>query len=291
MLLSMTGYGKSEKKSKDFSVNVEIKSINNRFFDPVIKIHPQFRVYEQEIISSIKNECIRGRVFLNIDISLNKDANQFKLNKNKLKSYLSIINDISIESKIDEPASLSHLLRYQDIIDSVDINNDIKNKKFLFNSINSAIKDFKNFRKIEGKNLLIDINRLIKKNNSIYSKIKKISINDTKKELNKYKKKIKLYMPNLSKLDDDRLYQEIAIILEKKDINEELVRLNSHFKLFSIFLRSKKNEGKKKNFLLQEMIREINTIGSKSDNVKIRHLVVDMKDNLEKIREQVQNIL
>ena len=291
MLLSMTGYGKSEKKSKDFSVNVEIKSINNRFFDPVIKIHPQFRVYEQEIISSIKNECIRGRVFLNIDISLNKDANQFKLNKNKLKSYLSIINDISIESKIDEPASLSHLLRYQDIIDSVNINNDIKNKKFLFNSINSAIKDFKNFRKIEGKNLLIDINRLIKKNNSIYSKIKKISINDTKKELNKYKKKIKLYMPNLSKLDDDRLYQEIAIILEKKDINEELVRLNSHFKLFSIFLRSKKNEGKKKNFLLQEMIREINTIGSKSDNVKIRHLVVDMKDNLEKIREQVQNIL
>jgi len=291
MLLSMTGYGKSEKKSKDFSVNVEIKSINNRFFDPVIKIHPQFRVYEQEIISSIKNECIRGRVFLNIDISLNKDANQFKLNKNKLKSYLSIINDICVESKIDEPASLSHLLRYQDIIDSVDINNDIKNKKFLFNSINSAIKDFKNFRKIEGKNLLIDINRLIKKNNSIYSKIKKISINDTKKELNKYKKKIKLYMPNLSKLDDDRLYQEIAIILEKKDINEELVRLNSHFKLFSIFLRSKKNEGKKKNFLLQEMIREINTIGSKSDNVKIRHLVVDMKDNLEKIREQVQNIL
>ena len=291
MLLSMTGYGKSEKKSKDFSVNVEIKSINNRFFDPVIKIHPQFRVYEQEIISSIKNECIRGRVFLNIDISLNKDANQFKLNKNKLKSYLSIINDICVESKIDEPASLSHLLRYQDIIDSVDVNNDIKNKKFLFNSINSAIKDFKNFRKIEGKNLLIDINRLIKKNNSIYSKIKKISINDTKKELNKYKKKIKLYMPNLSKLDDDRLYQEIAIILEKKDINEELVRLNSHFKLFSIFLRSKKNEGKKKNFLLQEMIREINTIGSKSDNVKIRHLVVDMKDNLEKIREQVQNIL
>ena len=98
-------------------------------------------------------------------------------------------------------------------------------------------------------------------------------------------------MPNLSKLDDDRLYQEIAIIIEKKDINEEIIRLDSHFKLFLSFLNSKKNEGKKKNFLLQEMIREVNTIGSKSDNVKIRHLVVDMKDNLEKIREQVQNIL
>ena len=98
-------------------------------------------------------------------------------------------------------------------------------------------------------------------------------------------------MPNLSKLDDDRLYQEIAIILEKKDINEEIIRLDSHLKLFISFLNNKKNEGKKKNFLLQEMIREVNTIGAKSDNVKIRHLVVDVKDNLEKIREQVQNIL
>ena len=122
-------------------------------------------------------------------------------------------------------------------------------------------------------------------------KINKISESDTQKELEKYKKKIKSYMPNLSKLDDDRLYQEIAIILEKKDINEEIVRLDSHFKLFSLFLKSKNNEGKKKNFLLQEMNREVNTIGSKSDNVKVRHMIVEMKDNLEKIREQVQNIL
>ena len=98
-------------------------------------------------------------------------------------------------------------------------------------------------------------------------------------------------MPNLSKLDDDRLYQEIGIILEKKDINEELVRLSSHFKLFSLFLKSKNNEGKKKNFLLLEINREVNTIGSKSDNLKIRHMIVEMKDYLEKIREQVQNIL
>ena len=98
-------------------------------------------------------------------------------------------------------------------------------------------------------------------------------------------------MPNLSKLDDDRLYQEIAIILEKKDINEELVRFRSHLKLFTMYLKNKNNEGKKKNFLLQEMNREVNTIGSKSDNISIRHLVVDAKDSLEKLREQVQNIL
>ena len=98
-------------------------------------------------------------------------------------------------------------------------------------------------------------------------------------------------MPNFSKLEDDRLYQEIAIIIEKKDISEEIVRLNSHLDLFNSYLNSKKSEGKKKNFLLQEMNREINTIGSKSDNIKIKHLVVDIKNNLEKTREQVQNIL
>ena len=291
MILSMTGYGKSERKSKNFSVNVEIKSINNRFFDPIPKIHPSLKGYEQEILSLLKNECIRGRIFLNIDVDKNNHTNQFKLNKTKLKSYLSIITEISKESKIDESASLSHLLKYQDLIESTNIDNDYKNKKVVFRTIKSALKDFKNFRKKEGENLLSDINTVVKRNNNIFDKIKKISNRDTKKELQKYKKKIKNYMPNLSKLDDDRLYQEIAIILEKKDINEELVRLNSHFKLFSLFLKSKSNEGKKKNFLLQEMIREINTIGSKSDNVKIRHLVVDMKDNLEKIREQVQNIL
>ena len=291
MILSMTGYGKSERKNKNFSVNVEIKSINSRFFDPIPRIHPSIKGFEQEIISLIKDECIRGRVFLNIDVDKNNNSNQFKLNKTKLKSYISIINEIAKESKIDDSVSLSNILRYQDLIENINLDDNQENKKIVFSAVKSAIRDFKNFRKKEGENLSSDINSLLKKNNSIFNKIEKLSNKDTKGELKTYKKKIKNYMPNLSKLDDDRLYQEIAIILEKKDINEELVRLKSHFGLFSLFLKSNSNEGKKKNFLLQEMIREVNTIGSKSDNVKIRHLVVNMKDNLEKIREQVQNIL
>ena len=107
-----------------------------------------------------------------------------------------------------------------------------------------------------------------------------------------YKNKIKTVFPDYNKkLDNDRVYQEIAIIMEKKDINEEIIRLKSHMKLFNTYLNSKDNTGKKMNFLLQEMSREINTIGSKSDKIKINHIVVDIKDNLEKIKEQVQNIL
>ena len=291
MILSMTGYGRSEKKGKNFSINVEIKSINNRFYDPIPKIHPFLKEYEIEILSLIKNECNRGRVFININIDRDNSINSFQLNKNKLKSYLAIINDISKEAKIKESISLSHLLRYQDIIENTTFDTGSSVRKNLISAVKDAIKDLNKFRLEEGKNLLSDINLSLDKNYSLMKKINKISESDAQKELEKYKKKIKSYMPNLSKLDDDRLYQEIAIILEKKDINEEIVRLDSHFKLFSLFLKSKNNEGKKKNFLLQEMNREVNTIGSKSDNVKVRHMIVEMKDNLEKIREQVQNIL
>jgi uncharacterized protein (TIGR00255 family) len=108
--------------------------------------------------------------------------------------------------------------------------------------------------------------------------------------LERYKKKIQLLVEDVS-VDESRLYQEVAILSEKKDITEELVRLDSHINLFEHYINSSENKGKKLNFILQEMGREINTIGSKTDIIEISHMVVDMKDELEKIREQVQNIV
>ena len=291
MILSMTGYGKSERKNKNFCVSVEIKSINNRFFDPIPKIHPLLREFEKEIMALVKDECIRGRVFINLDVNTNNNLSQFILNKKKLTSYVDILDQVSKEAKIDQPISLSDLLKYPDIIENIGISNEKSNKKIVMVAVKSALRDLKNFRKNEGDNLLDDINNVLDAINKNFKKIEIISKKNINKELIQYKKKIKNYMPNLSKLDDDRLYQEIAIILEKKDINEELIRFKSHMQLFSSYLKNKNNDGKKKNFLLQEMNREVNTIGAKSDNTKIRHLVVDVKDNLEKLREQVQNIL
>ena len=291
MILSMTGYGKSERKNKNFCVSVEIKSINNRFFDPIPKIHPLLREFEKEIMTLVKDECVRGRVFINLDINTNNNLNQFILNKKKLSSYVDILDQVSKEAKINEPISLSNLLKYPDIIENIGVSDEKSSKKIVISAVKCALKDLKSFRKKEGMNLLDDIDNVLDAINKNFKKIEMISKKNINKELIQYKKKIKNYMPNLSKLDDDRLYQEIAIILEKKDINEELIRFKSHMQLFSSYLKNKNNEGKKKNFLLQEMNREVNTIGAKSDNTKIRHLVVDVKDNLEKLREQVQNIL
>ena len=292
MIASMTGYGKADKKNKNYFINVEIKSVNNRFFDPIIKIHSSIKEFEPSIINLLKKECERGKIFLNITVGRNTNKSHFKLNKDLLKSYLQILEDIDKETSSNETISSIELMRLPDLLENVDVYD--KNpsiKKIIFDKIKLAIKDLNNFRKEEGSNLLNEINKQVKKIESIFKRIEKKSIKNTQKELANYKKKIKNYMPNFSKLDNERLYQEIGIIIEKKDINEEIVRFKSHLNLFYLYLRSKKNEGKKKNFLLQEMNREINTIGSKSDDTKVKHYVVDIKNNLEKLREQVQNIL
>lgn len=292
MITSMTGYGKSENKNKNFSVNVEIKSVNNRFFEPILKLPRSIKDYEQIITNLLKKECERGRIYVNISIIRNNNYNHFRLNENILKSYLSIIKEINQHANLKESFSAINLMKLPEILENVDLNEKNRGiKNITISTVKSAIKDFKKFRLREGKNLYTEIKKYLKKIKNTLQKIEKFSKKNTQKELANYKKKIKNYMPNFSKLEDDRLYQEIAIIIEKKDISEEIVRLNSHLDLFNSYLNSKKSEGKKKNFLLQEMNREINTIGSKSDNIKIKHLVVDIKNNLEKTREQVQNIL
>jgi len=292
MLVSMTGYGRAERQNNKFMFNVEIKSLNNRFIDVILKTNLQNLSYEEEIISIIKKKCIRGRINVHINVASNKESNGIVLNSSRLNSYLNVIKEIKKTTNLDDEVSLNNLLNIPDIINkqtSSDI--DLKYKTLILRTVRAALRDLDEYRKHEGKNTYNDVKNILNKINGILKKISAISNTHSKKEINYYKKKIKSFLPDINKLDNDRVYQEIAIIMEKKDINEEIIRLKSHMKLFNIYLINKDYVGKKMNFLLQEMFREINTIGSKSDKIKINHYVVDVKDNLEKIKEQVQNIL
>ena len=146
-------------------------------------------------------------------------------------------------------------------------------------------------RKIEAANLGDDLKKRIKFLLSFLNEIEselKISLKDN---LKKYKTKLNSLVDDYATLDENRLLQEVVILLEKKDITEEIVRLRSHFDLFLNFINNKEPIGKKMNFLHQEMLREVNTIGSKTDNIRISHIVINMKEELEKIKDQVQNIL
>ena len=293
MLTSMTGYGSAESRNKKYTFNVEIKSVNNRFMDIVLKTNYSSIPYEKEIVSLVKKRCFRGRINININIIENNEENKQTLNKNSLSSYLSIVKQIKKEVKLDDSISLDNILNFPEIISKKNINEiHIAYKNTILRTLKSAINDLNSFRKAEGINLYNNIKKIYNVINTKIKRIEFLSKTHSKKEMFYYKNKIKSVFPDYNKkLDNDRIYQEIAIIMEKKDINEEIIRLKSHMKLFNSYLINRDNVGKKINFLLQEMSREINTIGSKSDKIKINHIVVDMKDNLEKIKEQVQNIL
>ncbi len=290
MIYSMTGFGKSEKKNENFTFNVEVKSLNNRFIEVVTKMPYYVNKFDKDIIELAKKKCIRGKIILNINIVNNKSDNLI-LNKDKLKSYLSLSEQIKKISKIESNLQLSDIIGVPDIFDDKKIIQSDKNKRLLISTVKEALNDLNSFRISEGKNILKDLNKKITQIESIIKKIKKSSISSTKKEFQVLTKKIKNISKSINNLDKDRLYQEIAISIEKKDINEEIIRLTSHIDLLKKSLKSKDHSGKKINFILQEMLREINTIGSKTDKIMVSHAVVSVKSKLEQIKEQVQNIL
>ncbi len=290
MLLSMTGYGKYEKKASNFNISVEIRSLNSKYFDIISKIDDKIFEYENDIVSIIKDKCVRGKIYLNISLTENNKSNEFiKLNKSKLKVYIEKERQLKKALNISNGLGTEFLVKQPDLF--LNSRSLVKqDKKNIMLCINKALEKLLSYRKKEGKIIEKDIFSKIKNINLALRKIIALSDIKVSKELDKIKKKIDKIIPRLD-IDKDRLYQEVAIILEKKDINEEISRLEGHLKLLSSFLKTKDARGKKINFLLQEINREVNTIGSKADNLKIRHLVVDVKNDTEKIKEQVQNII
>ena len=290
MILSMTGYGKSVHKNKNFTVCVDLKSINSRFIEVITKTHRILKDFDNDIISLIKKECIRGKIVINISLTNNND-NMFVLNKYKLNSLIDLTKQIKNKINSEDKLLLSDILNVPEIYDEINVLDNTTNKKLIIKGVKEAIKDLKTFRRKEGDNILKDLLLKIKKIKINLSKIEKLSINNINKEYKKLIKKIKSITKKVNNLDNERFYQESALLIEKKDINEEIVRMHSHINLFNQYTKNNENSGKKMNFLLQEMLRETNTIGAKTVNVKVSHLVVDVKNNLEQLKEQAQNIL
>tara|TARA_Y100001960_G_C14688431_1_gene835068 strand:+ start:156 stop:1028 length:873 start_codon:yes stop_codon:yes gene_type:complete len=290
MILSMTGFGKSEKKNKDFTFSVEVKSLNNRFIEVTTKTPYYMSQYDKDIVSLVKKECLRGKIIVNVNIASN-NANSLILNKTKLNAVMELSKEISKQTNLENNLLLSDVINFPNVYEEKKLIETNSNKRLLLGTVKDALKDLYTFRSIEGNNLKKDIDKKIKKIEIVLSRVKKKSQTNSKIEVKKLTKKINHILKNVNNLDKDRLYQEVALSIEKKDINEEIIRLNSHIQIFKNCLNNKENTGKKMNFILQEMIREINTIGSKTDKIDVNHMVVNLKNYIEQIKEQVQNIL
>lgn len=295
MMMSMTGYGKRELENSDISISVELKSINSRYLEVNHKIPRLFSEDEDAMLALVRKKLLRGKIILNVNYTLlNDNLNQINLNENKVNEYISIARKLNSSKVIKDELTIDRLLTLPEVISTRTTSSNISYKRILSKSINDAISDLIIMRTKEGENLSKDILSRLKKIKKDLALIVKISERTQKEILRNYKKKIKLLFDDNDKiiLDDSRLLQEIVIFMEKKDIHEEITRLQSHIDLFVDCIAKGKNEkGKRMTFLLQEFLREINTIGSKTDNIKTSHLVVSIKTEIEKIREQVQNIL
>ncbi len=287
----MTGYGRADEQNDKLALSVEIHSVNSRFLDFSPRIPKSLQCFEDDAYKIVKQICERGRISLSAKIDFFPGTkNGMLLNQDKLEEYMTIVKDIQQTSDRDDIPSMGDILRLPDILLASEPDDENGLKDIFLSALKNALDEMGKIRLSEGKNIQSDLIMRLGLIKNIVDEIQKTCQLNRDVTFERYKKKIQNLVEDVS-VDESRLLQEAAILSEKKDITEELVRLSSHIDLFENYIDTSENKGKKLNFILQEMGREINTIGSKTDVIKINHMVVDMKDELEKIREQVQNIV
>ncbi len=290
MIYSMTGYGKGFAKNKNLSVDVEVKSINSRFLEIYLRTPSSLMNKEYEIREFIKSKVGRGK--LNVSIQLNSigsDDSSSMIDKEKLKSYLSLIKELKKAANITEKIKLEHLLNNKEIFSLNDNSISEEEIKVIKSSLDEALLQLNEMKKNEGKELAKDLSKRIKIIEEKLALIENESSKSVEEYFGKLKEKIKILVEDISPYND-RLELELAVIAEKSEITEECVRLKSHLKFFMQSIEKESEPGRKLNFLCQEMNREANTISSKSISTVITHNAVFIKEEIEKIREQIQNI-
>tara|TARA_B100001287_G_scaffold268632_1_gene265123 strand:+ start:1523 stop:2422 length:900 start_codon:yes stop_codon:yes gene_type:complete len=299
MIHSMTGYGKQELNLNNSNFMIELKSLNSKQVDINIKMSSRYRDKEIELRRLISEKLQRGKIELSIWREKTEFSNSFKLNKKLIKDYYLQIDDLKKDldnlgcSEKNDGSSYSNiiqtLVQMPDVFVKEEENIDENNWSQISKAILKTIDNLQKYRKDEGKKLEIDIKNRV---NNLYKLLKKIDPL-SKRRIEKIKSNLNdnLNKLNLKNIDEARFEQELIYYLEKQDITEEQVRLNAHLSYFLDCMKTKLPVGKKLSFIAQEIGREINTIGSKSSDSEMQKIVVQMKDELEKIKEQLLNIL
>lgn len=291
MIRSMTGYGRSKYENDFREYQVEIKSVNNRYSDVSIKLPRSMAYLEDKIKRDILNNISRGKIEVFINFTNNSDKGKnIKINSELAKKYIKELKNLAKETKIEDNINIMEVSKLPDVLNIRNEENDEKIiSEELLICLNAAIESFVKMRETEGNKIKQDLENRIKNVSKKIEIIHKSSTGLVKEYIVKLETRIKdLLKTNI--IDEGRLAQEIVIYSDKCSIEEEITRLKSHIEQFLNLLNEHTPIGKKLDFLIQEMNREINTIGSKANSLKITNLVVDMKTEIENIREQIQNI-
>lgn len=291
MLKSMTGYGRHEAILDGRHITFEIKAVNHKYFEFSSRITRGYQFLEEKIKAYVQSKVSRGKIDVFIQIeTLDESDVRVLVNHSLAQGYLTALEELKERYSIEEDISLSLITKHPDIFTIHKTpENEEEIEKAVIEVANTAINSFLKMREAEGVKLKEDIFSRAKHVIEIVDEIEKVS----PETLSDYQTKLKQKVEELlgeNRVDEQRLLTEVAIFADKIAVDEETVRLRSHFDQLETMLESDEPIGRKMDFLVQEMNREANTIGSKSVNSKIAYMIVDIKSEIEKIREQIQNV-
>ena len=292
MIYSMTGYGQGTYSDESTSLSIEIKSVNSRYLDINIRMPRKIGKYEEYVKSIIKEEISRGKVDIYISMRAEDRSDiDVKADHELMGKYFEVYNGVIEKFGIENDIRLSHLLNIPNaiIVDDNELEEEYI-KDILRSTTIASIDSLREMRAVEGEKLRSDI--LQRKGNmkDLLSSIEEKSPEIVSSHKESMVERIKELLSSEDSYSEDRLEMEVAIFADRKDITEEIVRLGSHFEQMDKMLDSEVPVGRKLDFLIQEMNREVNTIGSKAAGIDITSNVIELKSEIERIREQVQNI-
>lgn len=292
MIDSMTGFGRGQAEVGNMAATVELRSVNNRFCEISARLPRLLADYEPEVHARLKRAFSRGRI--SVQVQVETGANQrlpIDVDLDAVRAYASLLERVRAAAGIAEPIRLEHLLAYSDIFTTADDSSGQVEAVWsaVERALDIAIGELRKMRRQEGRALQTDLEQRIDAISRLLDRVIERAPARIDEARERLRERVEELMAD-DRVDSDRLEFEIAMLADRLDITEECVRLRSHLDLFRDALNNENPEGRKLNFISQEINREVNTIGSKSNDAEIAHLAVQMKDELEKIREQVQNV-
>lgn len=291
MIASMTGYGRGEVARKGISVAIELRSVNSRFLEVTTRLPRSLSLRENEVKEIVRKKISRGKVNLLATVDREKNGQlPLAINATAAREYYKLLNQLRKTVKLKETVKLEHLLRFSEVLEQPVLDGaDEDEWEVMQQALNAALDDLATMRRNEGEELTKDFRARIAAIEKTLSSIEALSKEQVPSERTRLRERIQRILENET-IDEGRLEMELAMLADRLDVTEECVRFGSHNKFFIQALADKEPSGRKLNFLIQEMNREANTIGSKSNSSEIAHMVVSVKEELEKIREQLQNI-
>lgn len=292
MIHSMTGFGLGEAEVNGASATVELRSVNNRFCEVSVRLPRSLSGYESEVQARIKKNFARGRITAHFQIETERDkVASLRINPEGVRLCMDLLNELRETAGLTEPVRLKHLLRYSDIFQTTEVSPDetLHSWNASEQALDKAIANLQAMRRLEGDALLKDMEQRLRAIDLLLEQAETLAPKRIEDARERLRQRVADMLED-NRIDPHRLELEIAILADRLDVTEECVRLKSHLNLFRQGLASEHAEGRKLNFITQEIYREVNTLGSKSGDTEIAYLAVAMKDELEKIREQAQNV-